>query len=119
MIAIVVLLIGTLAAFGSQVTSGQLIDLSRDVTMAVTDMEMCMEELLLQSADDIPTVYPEGAPIPGYTGLHLRNEDLAPTYLNWDAGEPIPDPLEIRLTATWLDGSGRQQQQTLTTAKSR
>jgi prepilin-type N-terminal cleavage/methylation domain-containing protein len=119
MVAIVVLLIGALAAFGTQVTSGQMIDFSRDVTVAVNDLEMCMEELLLQSADNMPIVYPEGAPVPGYAGLHLRNGDLVPTYLNWDAGQPIPDPLEIQLTATWLDGSGRIQRQTLTTAKSR
>ena len=119
MIAIVVLLIGTMAAFATQVTSGQMIDFSHDVTVAVSDMEMCMEEMLLQSADDMPTAFPEDAPIPAYSSLHLRNQDLVPTYLNWNAGDPIPDPLEIRLTASWLDGSGRRQQQFLTTAKSR
>lgn len=119
MVAIAVLLVGALAAFGTQVTSSQMIDFSRDVTVAVNDLEMCMEEMLLQSADDMPIVYPQGAPVAGYTSLHLRNEDIVPMYINWNPGDPIPDPLEIRLTASWLDGAGRIQRQTLITAKSR
>ncbi len=119
MVAIAVLLIGALAAFGTQVTSGQMIDFSRDVTVAVGDLEMCMEELMLQSADDMPTAYPPGMPIAAYTGLHLRNEDITPTYPNWAVGDPIPDPLVVQLAVSWLDGSGRIQRQTLLTAKSR
>lgn len=119
MVAISVLLIGTLAAFATQVSSGQIIDHSRDVTVAVGDLEMCMEELLLQSADDMPAVYPQGVPIPAFTGLHLRAEDITPTYPNWVPGDPTPDLLEVSLAATWLDSSGRLQRQTLLTAKSR
>ena len=118
-IAIAILLIGALAAFATQVMSGQIIDSSEEVTIVVADLEMCMEEMLLQSADDMPIAYPEGVEVPGYEGLHIRNEDLIPNYLNWSAGEPIPDLLEIELTATWLDGAGRVQRQSLLTAKAR
>ncbi len=118
-IAIAILLIGALAAFATQVMSGQIIDSSEEVTIVVADLEMCMEEMLLQSADDMTITYPEGVEVPGYGGLHIRNEDLIPSYLNWSVGEPIPDLLEIELTATWLDGSGRIQRQSLLTAKAR
>ena len=119
MVAISVLLIGALAAFASQVTSGQVIDFSRDVTVAVADLEMCMEELLVHSADEMPIAFPEGVSVPAFNALNLRNEDIVPTYLNWDVGQATPDPLEIQLTATWLDGAGRLQTQTLVTAKAR
>lgn len=119
MVAISVLLIGALAAFATQITSGQMIDFSRDVTVAVSDLEMCMEELLVHSADEMPIAYPEGTPVAAFNALHLRNEDIVPSYLNWDVGQPIPDPLEVLLTATWADDAGRIQTQTLLTAKSR
>ena len=118
-VAIGILLIGALAAFATQVMSGQMIDSSEDVTIVVSDLQMCMEEMLLQSAEDMPVVYPAGVEVPGYSGLHLRNEDILPSYLNWTAGDPIPDLLEIELTATWLDGVGRIRRQKLLTAKAR
>ncbi len=118
-VAIAILLVGALAAFATQVMSGQIIDSSEEVTIVVADLETCMEEMMLQSADDMPVLYPEGVEVPGYEGLHVRNEDLIPNYLNWEAGDPIPDLLEIELTATWLDGAGRVQRQSLLTAKAR
>ena len=114
-----ILLIGMLASFASQITSGQIIDSSQDATIIVADLERCMEEVILQPADDIPTVYPEGVAVPGYTGLHVREERIVPRYLNWTPGDTIPDLLEIELAATWVDGVGRMQSQTLLTAKSR
>ena len=77
-----ILLVGMLVSFASQITSGQIIDSSQDATIIVADLERCMEEVLLQSADDIPTVYPEGVVVPGYSGLHVREELIVPRYLN-------------------------------------
>ena len=118
-VAITILLIGTLAAFGTQVVSGQIIDSSEDITIVVSDLETCMEEMLLQSADDMPSHYPEGVEVPGYSNLHVAAQEITPEYLNWSAGDAIPDVLEIELTATWFDGSGRVQRQTLLTTKAR
>jgi len=51
--------------------------------------------------------------------VDVRDQDVVPTDVNWESGEAIADPLEILLTASWLDGAGRVQTQTLLTAKSR
>jgi prepilin-type N-terminal cleavage/methylation domain-containing protein len=118
-VAIAILLVGALAAFATQVMSGQIIDSSEDVTVVISDLEACMEEMLLQPAGDMPGLYPEGVEVPGYDGLHVRNEGIIPNYLNWADGDPLPDILEIELAATWLDSRGRIQRQSLVTAKAR
>ena len=118
-VAIGVLLVATLAAFGAQVTSSQLIDSSRDSAVIVNDLELAMEQLLLESIDDMPNEYPAGQSLANFDGLHLAGEQIVPTFPGYSGSGPIPDPLDIVLTAQWLDPRGRAQSLTLTTMKTR
>ena len=77
-----------------------------------------MEELLTQSTDAMAVTYPAGVPVDGFQGLHLPSESIAPSYPGYSGGD-VPDPLEIVLTATWLDSRGRPQTLTLGTSKTR
>lgn len=119
LVAIGVVLVTTLAGFVTQVQSFDLIDSSRDSTVAVTDLEVCVEEIISFSADAIPGEFQTGVPIAAYTGLHLPNQQIVPTYPNYAGVGQVPDTLEITLTMTWDDRRGRPQRLTVTTAKSR
>ncbi|MEL6429346.1 MAG: prepilin-type N-terminal cleavage/methylation domain-containing protein [Planctomycetota bacterium] len=119
LVAIGVLMVATLAAFSTQLKSFQLIDSSRDSTVAMTDLEVCMEEVLTRTVDAIPGEFPEGAPIDGFTGLHLPQQRIVPAYPNYAGFGPSPDVLEVVLTSSWVDGRGRPQAMTLSTAKAR
>lgn len=118
-VAIAILLVSTLAAFASQVKSHELMDSSRDSASAMTDLEVCIEELLTRTADEMPVAFPPGDSVPGYDDLHLPAESIVPQYPGFVAGGAVPDPLEIVLTATWNDGRGRPQRATLATIKTR
>ena len=118
-VAIAILLVSTLAAFASQVRSFELMDSSRDSAAAMTDLDVCMEELLTRTADDMPVAFPPGTPVPGYDDLHLSGERIVPEYPGYVAGGAVPDPLEIVLTATWNDCRSRPQRATLSTIKTR
>ena len=119
LVAIGVVMVTTLAGFVTQVQSFDLIDSSRDSVVAVTDLEVCVEEVLATSADGIPDAFPAGAPIAAYSGLHLPNQIIVPTYPNYAGIGDVPDTLEIVLTMTWDDRRGRPQILTVTTAKTR
>lgn len=119
MVAIGILLVATLAAFGSQVRSFDLLGASQDAAVAMTDLEVCMEEVLTRTADAIPTAYPPAEPIAVFDDLHLPQQRIVPTYPGLVAGGAVPDPLEIILTATWNDRRGRPQTLRLTTIKTR
>jgi prepilin-type N-terminal cleavage/methylation domain-containing protein len=119
LVAITVLLISLAAAFGSQVASFGVIDSSRDSTLAMTELERCMEEVLTKSSDNIPVDYPEGQPIPGYEGVRLREQSISTRFPGYSGGAAIPDPLEVVLEATWLDSRSRPQRLTLTTQVAR
>ncbi|MDB4538663.1 type II secretion system GspH family protein [bacterium] len=119
LVAITVLLISLAAAFGSQVVSFGLIDSSRDSTLAMTELERCMEEVLTKSSDNIPVDYPAGEPIPGYDDVRLRQQSIVPSFSGYSGSGAIPDPLEVALEATWLDSRGRLQRLNLTTQVAR
>lgn len=119
MVAIGILLVATLAAFGSQVRSFELLGASQDAAVAMTDLEVCMEEVLTRTADAIPDAFPPMESIPAFDDLHLPQQRIVPTYAGLVAGGAVPDPLEIVLTATWNDRRGRPQSLRLTTIKTR
>lgn len=118
-VAIAVLVVGTMAAFGTQIRSYQVIDASRGSNVIVTDLEMAMEEVVTRTADAIPGTFPEGVPMAAYSDLHLDGQRIVPAYPNYAGVGPVPDPLDIVLTATWTDGRGRPQRMTLATIKTR
>lgn len=118
-VAIGVLLVSTLAAFSSQVQSFVLIESSRDAAVAMTDLEVCMEDVLARTADEIPAVFPAGEPIPGFEGLHLNAERIVPAYPGLEEGGAAPDPLQIDLVATWTDRRNRAKTMRLTTIRIR
>ena len=119
LVAITVLLVSLAAAVGGQVASFGLIGSSRDATLAMAELERCMEEVLTKSSDNIPVDFPEGASIPGYEGGALNEQVIVPTYPDYGGSGPIPDPLDVVLEARWLDARGRLQRLTLTTTVAR
>ncbi len=119
LVAITVLLISLAAAFGSQVASFGVIDSSRDSTLAMTELERCMEEVLTKSSDNIPVDYPAGEAIPGYDDVRLRQQSIRPSFAGYSGSGAVPDPLEVVLEANWLDSRGRLQRLTLTTQVAR
>ena len=118
-VATSILLLATAAAFGSQLASFGMIDSSRDASVAMNDLEACMEQVLTQSADNIPLRFPAGERIAGFNELHLRGQVVVPSYPNYAGAGDVPDPLDIVLTSTWLDGRGRPQLLTLSTQVTR
>ena len=74
MLGIGVLLVAVLGALGSQLVSHDLVQVTRETDAATTDLQAAMEQLLLDTADEIPVA---GSPFPGRPadrGLH----ELAP-----------------------------------------
>ena len=108
-VAIGVLLIAVLTAFGSQLTSFRLMNSSREDNTAVSDLAACMEEMLIRPAGELPVEgsdYEHGEPVARYEGAHLRDQRIVATYPGYAVGGPIPDPLQIVLTLTWTGNRG-------------
>lgn len=118
MIAVVILAVGVLSAFHGQVSSLNLLRSARERNTAMSDLEACMEAILSEPLLDIPTTFPPGASVPAFDGLNLPAQQLVPTYPGF-AGGPVPEPLEIRLTATWNDWRGRPQAVRLASVRTR
>jgi hypothetical protein len=121
MIAATVLLVAVLATFVTQISSSNLIHVSRDTTTGMADLQAAMEEVLLLPMDSIPVTpgpYPPNVPIAAFTNLHLRNESIVPTYPGYTGGT-IPDPLQIVLTLKFNDYKGRLRKMTLASMKTR
>ena len=114
LVAMSVLLVATAAAFGSQIASYGVINSSRDLSIAMTDLEVSMEQLLAESPDEMVNEFPTGLPLDGFSGLHLRDQLIIPTYPGF-AGGAVPDTLDVVLTATWADKRGRPQRLRLST----
>jgi len=109
MVAIGVLLVAVVTAFGSQLTSFRLMSSSREDNTAIADLAACMEEVMLETVVTLPvagSVYAHEASIAAFEGLHLREQRIVATYPGYVAGGPVPDPLTIVLTATWRDSRG-------------
>jgi prepilin-type N-terminal cleavage/methylation domain-containing protein len=109
MVAIGVLLVAVVTAFGSQLTSFRLMTSSREDNAAIADLAACMEEVMLEPVATLPVAdspYAHGVPIVAFEGLHLRQQRIVATYPGYVAGGAAPDPLTIVLTATWRDSRG-------------
>lgn len=118
MIAVVLLAIGVLSAFYGQVSALNLLRGMRERNTAMSDLEACMETILAEPLLDIPGNFPGDVPVPAYNDLHLNAQQLTPSYPGF-AGGPVPEPLEILLTATWDDWRGRPQTIRLASVRTR
>jgi len=122
-VAIVLLSIAVLGALAAQISHHRLTRTSFETTTAVLELQAAMDELLLLPVDSIPFPalggFAPGAPMPDYDGRHLTDEAVVPTYPDYVAGQPVPDPLEIVLAITWTDHSGGQRQMSLASMKTR
>lgn len=120
--AIGVLLVAVVAAFGSQLTSFRLMSSSREDNTAIGDLAACMEEVLLEAVDTLPVAgsdFEHGASIAAYEDLHLRDQRIVATYPGYTPGGAVPDPLTIVLTTTWRDQRGIARSLTLRSLKVR
>ena len=118
MAAIVLLTIIVGGVVSAQLASLNLTRSARETAIAVADAQAAMEEVLVLASDDIPGEFPPGTPIARWNGAHLTQQSIVPTYPNM-IGVTVPDPLEIRLTLTWIDYAGRDRSMTLDTVKVR
>lgn len=121
MIAIIVLLVAVLGTFTSQLKSRELLQTSRETTIAMADLQGAMEQVLLRPVDLLPigsSAYADDQPIAAYTNLHLPNQLIVADYPGF-AGGAVPDPLPIVLTMTWTDPRGRPRTKTLRSMKTR
>jgi type II secretory pathway pseudopilin PulG len=121
-IAFGVLLIAVMSALSSQITSMRLMTQSRETAVAMSDLQGCMERLLLVRADQIPIAgsdFEIDQPVDAYTDLHLTNEQIVPTYPGYVLGGTVPDPLPIVLTLTWNDPQGHARRLELSSMKTR
>ena len=120
MMAIGALGVVVVGAMAAQFVCRNLSVQSRETNTALSDLEACMEEVLLEELSTLPvkgSAFEAGLPVAAYQGLHLENESIAVTYPNW-AGGTVPDPLEVLLTITWDDPHGRPRSLVLRTFKS-
>ncbi len=121
MIAITVLLVAVLGTFTSQLKARELLQTSRETTIAMADLQGAMEQVLLRPVDLLPiasSAYADDQPIAAYTNLHLPNQLIVADYPGYSGGA-IPDPLPIVLTMTWTDPRGRPRSKTLRSMKTR
>jgi type II secretory pathway pseudopilin PulG len=121
-IAFAVLLIAVMSALSGQLTSMQLMDSSRETNLAMSDLQGCMERLLLVRLDRLPIAgsdYEDDQVIDAYTNLHLSNETIVPNYPGYVAGGAIPDPLAVVLTLNWTDPRGHERRLTLSSMTTR
>ena len=120
-VAVGVLIVATLSAFSSQLTSVRLVNTSRQTDTAVGDLRGCMEQLLVLPTDEMPipsSLFADGVPVAMYTNLHMPNQLITASYPGYTGGA-VPDPLPIVLTMTWSDAMGRPRSQRLRSMKAR
>lgn len=121
MIAISVLLIAVAGTTASQVSSNRLAATASETSAAMSDLQACMEQVMLVSLDELPiagSTFEDGVAIAAYDGLHLDGESIVATYPGY-AGGDVPDPLEILLTITFQDHQGRTRSMRIASMKTR
>ena len=122
LIASIVMIVAVLSAFGSQLTSFQLIRTSQESKTALSDLQAAMEQLLLLRLDELPIAgspFEHESEIEAYAELHLQAEVMTVAYPGYVLGGAIPDPLPILLTVSWLDQKGRARELALSSMRTR
>lgn len=121
MFALTIMAVGVMAAFMSQMGSMSLMRTAEEQEIILTDLQACVEEMLSLNPEDLPlskSDYTDGDSIADYEDLHLRDERIVATYPDFGGGD-VPDPLVIRLTASWTDFEGHPRTMDLVTAVTR
>lgn len=122
LIAVLVFSVALGALLNSLVAIVDLVDLSKDKTVANGDLKNMLERIKATPFDSIPTRFTDGLAdgpaanlytniVGGYT---LRNEHITVTYPN-----PNSDPLEILIRLNWQDKKGRNFNTTVSTFRTR
>ncbi len=111
-------MIAVLATASTQASAVNLSRTSRDTAQASSDLASAMEEILLVQSTQIPQQWPAGQSVARFDDLHMNGERILVAYPGWGGG-PVPDPLVIRLTATWTDKTGRPRTLALSSARGR
>lgn len=121
MIAITVLLVAVLTTFTSQLKTRELLQTSRETSIAMADLRSAMNSALAVNVALLPVASSEFAddqPIAAYTDLHLADQRIVVDYPGY-TGAAVPDPLPIVMTMTWSDPQGRPRTKTLRSMKTR
>ena len=122
LVATLVFTLALASVLGSMVSIADLIDLARDTTIATTDLKNMMERMRATPFALIIPNFPNGMtdgpgpnrypPLVG--GYQLTSEHITVTYAN-----PNAQPLEIKITLTWLDKKGHSRNASMSTFKTR
>lgn len=121
MFALTIMAVGVMAAFMSQMGSMSLMRTAEEQEIILTDLQACVEEMLSLNPEDLPlssSEYTDGESIAAYEELNLRDERIVATYPEFTGGD-VPDPLVVRLTASWTDFDGHPRTMDLVTAVTR
>jgi hypothetical protein len=115
-----VLFVTLMSAVAGQLTAIDLARTAREQNTAISELAAAMEEVLAEPIDSIPLAagFPEGQAIAAYDDRRLRDESIVPDYPN-HAGGPVPDVLQVVLTMTYTDWSGRPAQMRLASLRAR
>lgn len=73
-----------------------------ETRVVMTDLQTVMRRVRRRPVAQLPvpgSPFAHGRPIEGFA--HLEQQTVVATYPDYVSGAPIPDPLEIVLTATW------------------
>lgn len=108
MVAISVILVTIAGTLASQLSSKRLNMTSAETSAAMSDLQACMEQVLLLPIEEIPIAGSEfeaNQAVAQYDELHLTREAIVATYPDYTGGA-VPDPLEIVLTISWRDHRG-------------
>jgi Tfp pilus assembly protein PilV len=99
-----------------------LVDLSKEQTIAVTDLRNMMEKIRATAFSDMQAQFPDAVADDSSTGRYLAilgdyrlsNEQVTITYANVSS-----DPLEIRARVSWFDKRRRARNVSISTFKTR
>ncbi|MDF1839542.1 MAG: hypothetical protein P1V35_16860, partial [Planctomycetota bacterium] len=95
---------------------------SRDISVAMADLEACMDQIRLTPVDALAvagSVYEHGVSVAQFEDLHLRDQRIVVTYPGYVVGGALPDPLEVFVQASWTPSRGGQVTQSLRSVRVR